>query len=149
MARYLVDSSIWAWARKGLRPDIQRKLADRFADDEVVTCPPVVLEVMHRARGREEYEAAYGDLFEPIDWLPLDEAAANRAVEVQREMASGTHGNHLRPAADYLVAATAEQAGPDYALWFFDKDLELICRHTGQSFEAERSRDGEGDATRA
>lgn len=139
MARYLADSSIWAWARKGLRPDIQRKLAERFANDEIVTCPPVVLEVMHRARNRQEYEAAYGDLFDPIDWLELDADASNRAVAVQRAMAQGTHGNHLRPAADYLIAAAAEEAGPDYVLWFFDKDLELICRHTGQPFEAEDS----------
>ncbi|MGI8461646.1 MAG: PIN domain-containing protein [Solirubrobacterales bacterium] len=137
MARYLADSSIWAWARGDRRLDIKQKLAERFAADEIVTCPPVVLEVMHRARNGEEYEAVFADLFEPIDWLPLNEEVSTRAVEVQREIAGGTDGNHLRPAADYLIAAIAEHAGPEFTLWAFDKDLRIICEHTGQPFEAE------------
>lgn len=140
MARFLADSSIWAWARKDLRPDIKKKLAQRFADDEIVTCAPVVLEVMHRARSGREYEEAYSDLFEPVDWLPLSDDASARAVQVQRELARGTDGNHLRPAADYLIAAAAEEAGDEFTLWFFDSDLRIICDHTGQPFEAEESK---------
>lgn len=139
MARYLADSSIWAWARGERRPDIKQRLAERFAADEIVTCPPVVLEVMHRARNEAEYEAAFADLFEPIEWLPLGDDAAERAIEVQRGLARGAEGNHLRAAADFLIAAAAERAGPGYALWFFDKDLRIICEHTGQPFEAEDS----------
>lgn len=139
MARFLADSSIWAWARKDLRPDIQAKLAERFASGEVVTCPPVVLEVMHRARTGSGYEAARSDLFDPIDCLPLTSTAAERATDVQRAMAQGTHGNHLRPAVDYLLAAAAEEAGDDCTLWFFDRDLRVICQHTKQAFEAEES----------
>lgn len=54
-------------------------------------------------------------------------------------MAQTSDGNHLRPAIDYLVAAVSETAGPGLSLWFFDRDLELICEHTGQPYEAERS----------
>lgn len=139
MVRYLADSSVWAWARKGLRPDIQQRLAERFTRDEIVTCAPVVLEAMHRAKDGRQYDATYRDLFDPIDWLPLDAAAAERAVGVQREMARGNDGNHLRPATDYLIAAAVEAAGPDYVLWCFDKDLKLICEHTGQPCVAESS----------
>lgn len=137
MPRFLADSSIWGWANSGRRPDIAGKLADRFERDEIVTCPPVVLEVLHRARTGEEYERLLGALFEPLDRVPLGQRESERAIEVQRELAQSTHGNHLRPAVDFLIAAAAEVAGDDIVLWFFDKDLRVICEHTGQPHESE------------
>lgn len=137
MARFLADSSIWGWANSGKRPDIAEKLATRFEGDEVVTCPPIVLEVLHRARSGEEYEELFAALFEPLEWLPMGDRQSERAVEVQRELAQSTHGNHLRPAIDFLIAGVAEAAGDEFILWFFDKDLRVICEHTGQPHEAE------------
>jgi predicted nucleic acid-binding protein len=136
--RYLADSSIWGWANSGRRPDITTKLAERYEAGEVVTCPPVVLEVLHRARTGEQYETLIETLFKPLDWLPLGNEQSLRAVSVQRELAITTHGNHLRPAIDFLIAAVAESAVDDETLlWFFDKDLWIICQHTGQPFDAE------------
>jgi predicted nucleic acid-binding protein len=139
VARFLADSSIWGWANSGNRPDIADKLADRFERDEIVTTPPVVLEVLHRARNGREYDELFDALFAPIGVIPLGEQQSRRAMEVQRELAQITHGNHLRPAADFLVAAAAEAAGEDVVLWSFDKDLRVICAHTGQPHEAEAS----------
>lgn len=139
MPRFLADSSIWGWANSGKRPDIAEKLAERFERDEIVTCPPVVLEVLHRARSGEEYEQIFSALFEPIARVPLGERQSERAIQIQRELAQGTHGNHLRPAVDFLIAAAAEAAGEDVVLWFFDKDLRVICQHTGQPYETEAS----------
>ncbi len=139
MPRYLADSSIWGWANSGNRPDIAEKLAERLERDEVATTEPVVLESLHRAKNRTEYEYLYTNLFEPLHRVGLSEEAAQRALAVQREIASTTHGNHLRPAIDYLVSAAAELAGDDVVLWFFDKDLRVICGHTGQLFEEETS----------
>jgi len=136
---YLADSSIWAWANKGNRPDLAEKLADRLERDEIATCTPVALEVMHRAETNAQYEELFSTLLEPVEWLELDLDGSRRALEVQRELAAGSHGNHRRPAVDYLIAATAEQAGEDVVLWFFDEDLRVICEHTGQSFDAEES----------
>ena len=147
MPLYLADSSIWAWANKGNRPDIAERLADRLERAEVATCAPVALEVMHRAETSAQYEELYGALLEPVEWLDLDVHGSRRAIEVQRELAARSHGNHRRPAVDYLIAATAEQAGEDVVLWFFDKDLRVICDHTGQSFEAEDST-GPGTSSR-
>jgi predicted nucleic acid-binding protein len=137
--RFLADSSIWGWANSGKRPDIAEKLADRFERDEIVTCPPVVLEVLHRARSGGEYEELFAALFEPLALIPLGEQQSARAIEVQRELAQVTHGNHLRPAVDFLIAAAAEAAGEDIVLWSFDKDVRVICTHTGQPHEAEAS----------
>ena len=58
---------------------------------------------------------------------------------VQRELAAGSHGNHRRPAVDYLIAAIGEHAGRDAVTWFFDHDHRLICEQTGHRFEAESS----------
>lgn len=139
MTLYLADSSIWGWANSGKRPDIQAKFADRFQAGEILTCAPVALEVMHRARGGDEYEQIFRSLFEPLDVLPLAAEAGERAVEAQHEMAGTSDGNHLRPAVDYLIAAIAEAAGSEIVLWCFDRDLEIICEHTGQRCEPERS----------
>jgi predicted nucleic acid-binding protein len=137
LARYLADSSIWSWANKGKRPDLRAKLAERFERGEVVTSAPIALEVMHRARNGKEYESLYEQLFEPLEQVALTDAVAKRALEVQREMAGGTHGNHMRPAIDYLIAAIAEKADEDVVLWGLDKDLRIIAEHTGQPYEAE------------
>jgi predicted nucleic acid-binding protein len=137
MPSYLADSSIWGWANSGRRPDIAEKLADRLERDEVATTVPVALEVLHRARSGPDYERLYGTLFAPLSWVPLTEQSAQRALAVQRELAATTHGNHLRPAIDYLIAATAELAGHDVWLWFLDKDLRAICEQTGQPHEEE------------
>ena len=137
MKAYLADTSVWGWAAGDRRPDIAVRLAERFEAGDVVTCSPVVLETMHLAGTGSEYEHVYRSLFEPLRWLPLRDSDANRAVVVQRELAQGTHGNHRPPASDYLIAAIAEAAGPDVVLWFFDKDLRVICEHTGQPYEAE------------
>ena len=137
MTVYLADTSIWGWSASGRRPDIAERLAERFEAGAVVTCPPVVLEAMHRARTGSDYDLLYRTLFEPLDWLTLHDSEARRAVAVQRELADGTHGNHLRPPVDFLIAAIAEAAGTDVVLWFLDRDLRVICEHTGQPYEAE------------
>jgi predicted nucleic acid-binding protein len=137
--RYLADTSIWGWAFSGKRPDIAQRLAERLERDEVATTEPVILEALQRARNEAQYEVIYSSLFEPLRRLPLTGDAATRALAVQHGLASTAHGNHRRPAVDFLVAAVAETADDEVVLWFFDRDLAVICKHTGQPFEAEAS----------
>ena len=137
MPYYLADSSIWGWADGGRRPDIAAKLGARIERDEIATCAPVVLEVLHRARTAADYDAHFDAVFSPLHWVTLAEAATERALAIQRELA-GSEGNHRRPAVDLMIAAAAELAGDDVVLWFFDRDLRVICEHTGQPFEAEQ-----------
>lgn len=139
MTRYLADTSIWAWSGKLKRSDIRDKLADRVEAGEVLTCVPVILEAMHRPETAARYEERYEALFAPLERLPLADEAVERALEVQKQLARRPDGNHRRPAVDLLIAAASEAAGPDVVLWFFDRDLEVICEHTGQPYEAERS----------
>ncbi|HSK14765.1 MAG TPA: hypothetical protein VK915_01215 [Gaiellaceae bacterium] len=70
------------------------------------------------------------------DWILLD-GAIRRALEVQRELAPSSHGNYRRPAVDFLIGGDGRGRGDDVTLWFFDRDLRVICEHTGQPYEAE------------
>ncbi len=139
MPRYLADTSIWAWARKSARPDIRDRLADRYEAGEIVTCVPVILEAMHRPETGAQYNESFDHLFAPLERMPLENASVERALEVQHELAKASSGNHRRPAIDFLIAAAAEAAGPEVALWCFDRDLKVICEHTGQPCESEDS----------
>lgn len=138
MTRYLADTSIWAWAAKGSRPDIREKLAERIERGELATCVPVILEVMHSPRTGDAYDGLYEELFACIQRLPFDDEVAEQALLVQRELAQGAHGNHMRPAVGYLIAATAELAAEDVVLWAIDRDMRVIAEHTGQPFEGEQ-----------
>ncbi|MEX2449073.1 MAG: PIN domain-containing protein [Solirubrobacterales bacterium] len=139
MPRYLADTSIWAWSQKADRLDIREKLADRYEQGEIVTCVPVVLEAMHRAETAASYGERFDGLFAPLERMPLEGAGVERALTVQRELAEASDGSHRRPAIDFLIAAVAEAAGPEVVLWCFDRDLKVICEHTGQPCEAEAS----------
>jgi predicted nucleic acid-binding protein len=137
--RYLADTSIWAWAQKVQRSDIQERLADRYEAGEIVTCVPIVLEAMHRPETGSQYRERFDGLFAPLERLPLEDVSVERALEVQRELAQASDGSHRRPAIDFLIAAAAEAAGPEVVLWCFDRDLKVICEHTGQPCEPENS----------
>jgi predicted nucleic acid-binding protein len=139
VTRYLADTSIWSWANNAPGSAIASRLAERVERDEIVTTPIVVLETLHRARSDKEYELVRDALFGDLELIPITRAGGERALAVQRALAFGGHGNHRRPATDFLVAAAAEEAGSDVTLWFYDKDLEVICEHTGQPFEAEKA----------
>lgn len=137
MTSFLVDTSVWSWAQHGRRDDIRERLGERAERDALATCMPVVLEVQHLARTGEEFDALYDGTFARLDWLPTGETTLRRAFDVQRALAHAGHGYHRRPAMDYVIAATAELAGPDVVLWAFDRDLQVICEHTGQACELE------------
>lgn len=139
MPRYLADTSIWAWSQKADRLDIREKLAERYEQGEIVTCVPVVLEAMHRPETTAGYREHFDGLFAPLERLPLGEEAVEWALVVQRELAEASNGSHRRPAIDFLIAAAAEAAAEEIVLWFFDRDLKVICEHTGQPCEAEDS----------
>jgi predicted nucleic acid-binding protein len=138
MSRYLADASLWARAK--ITEPTRTKLATRVASGDVVATAPVALEVLHGARNGEEYEELFGRAFAPLEWLPFDQAAAMRALEIQRGLAGTTHGAHRIPAIDYLVAAIAESAGSDVVVWHADRDLARLCEFVGQPHEHERLR---------
>lgn len=136
--RYLADASIWIARRRAAPSYLDELLSERIEDGQIVTSAAVVLEVQAGAQGGDEYERDWRHVWTQLEWLPLDDRASRRAVEVQRSLAGTTRGAHRRPAVDYLIAACAETAGA--VLWHWDHDLRVICGHTGQPQESEHAR---------
>jgi len=132
---YLADTSIWSWAHGDRRPDLTERLASLGERDLLATCVPVVLESQHRARTGDEHETQFHDSFATLRWLPTGRTALSRALDVQRSLAHVGHGYHRRASIDYMIAATAELG--DAVLWAFDRDMAVICEHTGQPCELE------------
>lgn len=137
--RYLADASIWIAQRRRRGSYLDELVTERYEDGAIVTCAPIVLEVLGGARDGATYSRDWDFVFGALDWLPLDDRASRRAVDVQRALASKTRGAHRRPALDYLIAACAE-AADDVVLWHWDHDLRIICEHTRQPHEAEHAR---------
>ena len=105
-----------------------------------MTCVPVLLETLHRADSGPRYEAMLGQVLQPIRRLPLTDAAAERALAVQRLLAGRSHGLHRRGPNDLLIAAIAEAHRDEgVVLWAFDDDFRIIAAETGQPTELETS----------
>jgi predicted nucleic acid-binding protein len=100
----------------------------------------VLLEALHLPDSGARYEALYGGIYEPLRRLPLTDAVAERALEVQRLLAGRSHGLHRRKPVDFLVAAIAEAHRDEgVVLWAFDDDFRIIADATGQIVELETS----------
>ena len=136
---YLADASIWIAQRRRRGSYLDELVTKRYEDGLIATCAPVVLEMLGGAPDAEAYARDWDFIFSTLDWLPLDDRASRRALEVQRGLSATTRGAHRRPALDYLIAACAE-AADEVVLWHWDHDLRLICEHTGQPQEAEHAR---------
>lgn len=134
---YLVDSSIWIRRARPGAEDLDARFRERYARGEIATCVPVALEVLVGPKGGAAYDADFHAIWAPLTWLPLREQAVERALVVQRELAHAQPGGNRRRPTDFLVAACAEDAGGDVVLWHWDRDLAVICEHTGQAQEAE------------
>lgn len=125
-ASVLADTSVWISA-------LRRRDASFFEavdDDDVVTSPVVVLELLtglRNAAERREWRARLGRL----PSVTIDRAVTDRAEEVLVLLAEERGGRHRGvPLADLLVAACAERAG--VLLLHDDRHFEQIAAVTGQ-----------------
>jgi predicted nucleic acid-binding protein len=57
-----------------------------------------------------------------LEWLPVSEAAMDRALEVQRLLAAHVGNGHRRPIPALIIAATAELRGAE--VLHVDSDYE-------------------------
>jgi predicted nucleic acid-binding protein len=135
MTLYLADSSVWVGRRRPDAGSLSRLLVDRLHRSEVATCVPVAIEVLSGPADGDAYVRDWTRLWSQLHWLPLRERATGRALEVQSELALAAPGAHRRSISHFLIAACAEDAGPEVVLWHWDPDLAAICEHTGQPHE--------------
>ncbi|GAA1746503.1 PIN domain-containing protein [Luedemannella helvata] len=124
---YLIDTSAQARiCHPGIREIIVALIADRVA----ATCVTVDLEVGFSGRCHEDVRGIAERRRELYQVLPITEAIADRAREVQVRLAK--RGKHRAAGlVDLLTAAVAEHH--DAVLLHYDEEFERIAAVTGQS----------------
>jgi predicted nucleic acid-binding protein len=118
----LVDTSVWIELFR--KPP--RKPFDELVDfDEVVTCLPVIQEVLQGFRDERAFQLARDAMSAlPLVESPLSQAAFEEAVGLYR--AARRAGLTVRSGVDCLIAACAVRNGLE--LLHHDRDYDLIAR---------------------
>jgi predicted nucleic acid-binding protein len=123
---YLVDTS--AQARTG-HPAVRTVIAGLIVDRAAATCVTVDLEAGYSGRDIEDVQSIAARRKSLYTVLPVTEAVAERAREVQVRMAARGH-HRAAGVIDLLTAAVAEQH--DAVILHYDADFEHIAATTGQ-----------------
>ena len=127
MSVLLADKSALEWARRDHRA--RTAFLDLRNAHVIAACHLTALEICYSARNLADLDALLAGQ-RALEWLPVSEAAMDRALEVQRLLAQH-HGNgHRRPIPDMIIAATAELHGAE--VLHVDSDYDLIAEVTGQ-----------------
>jgi len=123
----LADKSALEWAR---RDDRARTAFLNLRNAHVVAaCHVTALEICYSARNLADLEALLAGQ-RALEWLPVSEAAMDRALQVQRLLAARSGNGHRRPIPDLIIAATAEMHGAE--VLHVDNDYDIIAEVTGQ-----------------
>ena len=123
----LADKSALEWARRDDRA--RAAFLDLRTAHVIAACHVTALEICYSARNLADLEALLAGQ-RALAWLPVGEAAMDRALEVQRLLAAHSGNGHRRPIPDLIVAATAELHGAE--VLHVDGDYEMIAEVTGQ-----------------
>ena len=129
----LLDNSAWVRLAQGAVPGDRRKeVAEWMGRRELGVCLPFLLEAGYSARSAADRKA----LMTRFDQLPrtaIDAEVECLALRAQRELAEV--GHHRLPPLDLMIAACAHRA--EAGVLHYDRDYDLIARHTGLRFESE------------
>ena len=118
----LVDTSVWIETFR-LRPRV--RLEDVVEFDEVVTCLPVLQEVLQGFRDERAYQCAREGMYAlPIVESPLRAQVIDDAVNMYRSARRA--GLTIRSGVDCLIAACAVRHG--LSVLHHDRDFDLLAR---------------------
>ena len=123
---YLVDTSAQARAR---HPEVRSVITGLIVDRAAATCVTVDLEAGYSGRDLSGVKTIAERRRSIYVNLPMSEAVAERAREVQLRMAARGH-HRAAGVIDLLTAAVAEQHGA--VILHYDADFEHISAVTGQ-----------------
>lgn len=123
---YLVDTS--AFARIDQLP-VRDVVAALVADQAVATCVTVDLEACYSGRNEDDVRSIERHRRSQYRALPINEAIAQRARDVQVRM-SGRGHHRAAGVVDLLTAAIAEYHGA--IVLHYDAGFEHIAATTGQ-----------------
>ncbi|GAA1607240.1 MULTISPECIES: PIN domain-containing protein [Kribbella] len=123
---YLVDTSALTRTKN---PAVRSIIAGLIADRAAATCVTVDLETGYSGRNHRDVKTTRERRRSLYVTLPITEAVAERARDVQVRMAS--RGKHRAAGVvDVLTAAVAEEYGA--VILHYDADFEHIAAVTGQ-----------------
>ena len=129
----LLDNSAWArLGRARLSPERLYVVTGWIEARELATCLPFLLEAGYSARSGRDHVAT----FEELNRMPrirVEADVESLALDAQRELA--LNGHHRLAPSDLLIAACAHHA--EAGVLHYDRDYDLIARHTSLSFESE------------
>jgi predicted nucleic acid-binding protein len=118
----LVDTSVWI---ETFRRPARLRLQDRLDLEEVVTCLPVIQEVLQGFRDESAFRLARDAMLAfPVVESPLGLEVYEEAVFLYR--AARRAGLTVRSGVDCLIAACALRH--DFAILHHDRDFSLLAR---------------------
>ena len=129
IARYLVDTSVWARRRQ---PGVAARVTPLIGAGLVATCSVLDAEALYTTRSPAEYEQVRRDRRAAYEFLVTDQEAWDRALDVQRQLASRSMTRSVG-IPDLLVAAVGELHR--VTVLHYDTDFEHVAAVTGQSAE--------------
>ena len=122
---YLVDSSVWIAVFRRRDP---LDLPTLVEVEEIVTCLPVIQEVLQGFREERAFRIARESLFAfPVVESPLSAEVYERAVELYR--AARRARRQVRSSVDCLIAACALRH--DLTVLHVDRDYEGLAKVSG------------------
>ncbi len=118
----LVDTSIWIEFFRRTRPlDLEAKVPF----DDIVTCLPVIQEVLQGIRDDDPYRLAHQAMFAlPIVESPMPAGLFEEAISLFRS--TRRHGLTVRSSVDCVIAACALRH--DLEIVHRDRDFEKLAR---------------------
>jgi predicted nucleic acid-binding protein len=129
IARYLVDTSVWARRRQ---PVVAARVVPLISAGLVATCSVLDAEALYSTRSCAEYEQIRRDRRAAYEFLASDQEVWDRALDVQRELAARSMIRSVG-IPDLLVAAVAERHR--VTVLHYDRDFEHVASITGQLVE--------------
>jgi predicted nucleic acid-binding protein len=123
---YLIDTSAQA---RTAHPAVRKIIAGLIADGAAATCITVDLEAGYSGRDLADVRLIADRRRDLYIGLPITEAIAERAREVQIRMAARGH-HRAAGVIDLITAAVAEHHGA--VVLHYDADFEHIAAVTGQ-----------------
>jgi predicted nucleic acid-binding protein len=129
IARYLVDTSVWAGRQQ---PGVAVRVVPLIGAGLVATCSVLDAEALYTTRSPAEYEEVRRDRRSAYEFLVTDQEAWDRALDVQRQLAARSMTRSVG-ISDLLVAAVAELHR--VTVLHYDADFEHVAAITGQPVE--------------
>ena len=118
----LVDTSVWVAVFRKKSPF---RMEDALEFDEIVTCLPVIQEVLQGFREERAYRLARDSMIAlPIVESPMEESLFIEAADLYR--AARRQGLTIRSSVDCLIAACALRH--DLPVLHKDRDYQLLSK---------------------